>query len=332
MQRLMGMNRSTRKVAARIKNLLFNNRSKVNLLEAEIKVWKTRFREPGHYYSPFPNLKDIDLRKGDIFGKDYQKSLGGIDFQDQEQFLLLGEFSKYYDPDFFPKEKNSNFRFYYNNQYFCYSDAIFLGAMMRHLRPKRIIEIGSGFSSALMLDINERFLDRRVHLTFIEPYPEDRLEDLVRSSDSCMIIKDFIQNLQLSIFEELEENDILFVDSSHVSKTFSDVNHILFNILPILKKGVVIHFHDIFFPFEYPLEWVHQQRGWNEAYLIRAFLQYNSSFKIELFTSYLETKYRNWFLENMPACLTPHEEWPKDDGTSYYLDTGGQSLYLRKHA
>src|SRR5690606_33895195 len=99
--------------------------------------------------------------------------------------------------------------------------------------------------------------------------------------------------------------DILFVDSSHVLKTGSDVNHLLFQILPILKKGVLVHFHDIFYPFEYPKEWILSGRSWNEIYALRAFLTYNSNFKILLFSHFIHKKhslafgkmplaYKNW--------------------------------------
>ena len=99
----------------------------------------------------------------------------------------------------------------------------------------------------------------KIHLTFVEPFPEERLDSLVLPTDNYVIIKDIVQNISSDLFSGLQENDILFIDSSHISKTYSDVNYLIFNILPNLKKGVVIHFHDIFFPFEYPSEWIIDQ-------------------------------------------------------------------------
>jgi hypothetical protein len=93
-----------------------------------------------------------------------------------------------------------------------------------------------------------------------------------------------VQSVSLDLFKTLEAGDILFVDSSHVVKTGSDLHHILFKILPILEAGVFIHFHDIFFPFEYPEPWVMAGRNWNENYLLRAFLMYNKNFRIRLFS------------------------------------------------
>jgi hypothetical protein len=105
--------------------------------------------------------------------------------------------------------------------------------------------------------------------------------------------------VNLEIFKQLDRNDILFIDSTHVSKTGSDVNFILFEILPLLKSGVLIHFHDISYPFEYPKDWVFGGRNWNENYLLRAFLMYNNDFKIYLFTHFLHLYYREAF-EEMP--------------------------------
>lgn len=307
------------------------NAKKVNLLESELAIWKTGFRSPGHYYSPYPDTTLLREKKDLIFNRNPDITLPGIELRPGEQFDLLKELSGHYSTDMFPLDQTKGARFYFDNQYFCFSDAIFLSSMIQHLKPKKIIEIGSGFSSAVMLDVNEKYFSNKINLTFVEPFPEERLDSLVLPTDNYVIIKDIVQNISSDLFSGLQENDILFIDSSHISKTYSDVNYLIFNILPNLKKGVVIHFHDIFFPFEYPSEWIiDQQRGWNEAYLLRSFLQFNSDFRIELFTSYLERKYKDWFLANMPICLNQHEQWPKPDGSHYLLDTSGQSIYLRK--
>ena len=105
---------------------------------------------------------------------------------------------------------------------------------------------------------------------------------------------------------------ILFIDSTHVSKIGSDVNSLLFDILPKLNRGVYVHFHDVFYPFEYPQEWVYQGLAWNEAYILRAFLQHNDAFKIVFFNTYLELFYREKFENSMPLCL-------KNPGGSIWL-------------
>jgi len=114
------------------------------------------------------------------------------------------------------------------------------------------------------------------------------------------------------LFAGLSSGDVLFVDSSHVSKVGSDVNHIFFHILPMLNPGVRVHFHDIFYPFEYPEEWIFAGRSWTEAYILRAFLQYNGSFEVELFPNYLMRFHEEFFKKAMPLCR-------KDPGGSIWL-------------
>ena len=187
--------------------------------------------------------------------------------------------------------------------------------MIRHLKPQKIIEIGSGFSSAVILDTNEIFMDSSIKCDFIEPYPE-RLEALLKSSDkeNIRIHKKRLQQIPLEFFEELNENDILFIDSTHVSKLNSDVNYIIHHLLPALPKGVYIHFHDVFYPFEYPLNYLLEGKSWNEQYILRAFLEYNKDFKIMLFNTYLENMYEAEIRSRFPLL---------------YKNTGG-SIWLKK--
>ncbi|PON13546.1 hypothetical protein C2W62_33810 [Candidatus Entotheonella serta] len=155
--------------------------------------------------------------------------------------------------------------------------------MLRRQHPRRVIEIGSGFSSSVMLDVNDLFLDNSVQFTFIEPYPE-RLFEQFRDDDQQRhtVIEKPLQDVLLSLFRELSAGDILFIDSSHVVKIGSDVAYILFHILPALQSGVLIHFHDILWPFEYPEDWIFEGRAWNEAYVLRSFLQFNHMFGYSL--------------------------------------------------
>ena len=152
-------------------------------------------------------------------------------------------------------------RYFFENPTYSYSDAICLYGMIRHVRPRRIIEVGSGYSSCVMLDTNELFFDNRIECTFIDPYPE-RLQSLIRKDDHARIaiVPKRVQDVAPRRFHEQAANDILFIDSTHVAKIGSDVNHIIGNILPVLRPGVYVHFHDIFYPFEYPLEWLDEGR------------------------------------------------------------------------
>lgn len=257
---------------------------------------------PGHFYSPLVSEEFIEQYESRIFDT-VNKDIPGIELNEACQLSLLKAFETYYQELPFKEEKQSHLRYALRNEYYDYSDGIFLHSMIRHYRPKKIIEIGSGFSSAMSLDTNDLFFDKKIELTFIEPYPE-RLQSILKEDDKIRLIQENVQDVSPTVFNQLQENDILFIDTSHVVKTGSEVNYILFHILPLLKKGVIIHIHDIFFPFEYPKEWViDQKRGWNEAYLLRSFLMYNNKFKIILFTSFLEFFHRDWLKQHMPLTL-----------------------------
>jgi hypothetical protein len=118
------------------------------------------------------------------------------------------------------------------------------------------------------------------------------------------VITKKIQDTDPALFSKLEAGDFLLIDTSHVSKSGSDVNHIYFNILPYLKKGVLIHIHDIFFPFEYPEKWVvTEKRSWNEIFILRAFLAFNNSFQMLFFNDYIQKKETVWLEKHMPIFL-----------------------------
>ena len=261
------------------------------------------FVPPGHYYSPIPSLDYIAQHDSDIFGKT-PREIPGIDLREREQLKLLESLKPYYDELPFPSQKTESLRYFFENPSYSYSDAIFLYCMIRHARPKRITEVGSGYSSCLSLDTNELYFNNNIDVTLIEPYP-DLLLSLIKEGDEQQIklIRSNVQEVSLQTFLDLRANDILFIDSTHVSKVFSDVNYIFFEIMPSLAPGVLIHFHDIFYPFEYPRDWVYENKAWNELYLLRAFLQYNSVFRIILFNTFLEYFFKEYFETNMPLCM-----------------------------
>lgn len=255
---------------------------------------------PGHYYSPIVNLDELKAREEKIWGKENLDEIAGINLRTSDQIELLNAISSFYNEIPFDTNKKKGLRYYYQNQFYTYTDGIVLHSFIRHKKPKQIIEIGSGFSSAVMLDTNELFFQNSIKLTFVEPYPE-RLFSLMSESDkqTSEVIESFVQGVPLKKFQELDAGDILFIDSTHVSKTGSDVNYLFFEILPHLKPGVFIHFHDIFYPFEYPKNWVMQGRNWNENYFLKAFLMYNEAFQIILFSDYMHQLHPGAF-EKMP--------------------------------
>lgn len=267
------------------------------------------FAPAGHFYSPVPSAEDQSRREGEA------ETPLDVDLNEAGQEALLRQLAAYYPDRQMPAAKTPGLRFHLDQHFFRHSDAFFLYALMRHFRPQRYIEVGSGFSSAVALDTSERFLGSRVACTFIEPYP-DRFRSLSPASDPhpYTLLERPLQDVPAATFASLQANDILFIDSSHVCKVGSDVNRLLFHVLPRLRTGVLIHIHDIFYPFEYPTAWFREGRYWNETYLVRAFLQNNPAYEIVLFGSFAGRRFRALLESAMPACLQ---------------DTGG-SLWLRK--
>ncbi len=265
--------------------------------EYELLKSTREFVPTGHFYSAVPSF---DTRTAFLQAPDLLvDQLPGIDINDTQQQTLMQNLKPYYDDCPFPEDKTDGARYYFNNPAYAHTDALILHSMMRHVKPNRIIEIGSGFSSCAMLDTNDEFFNGEIEFTFIEPYPE-LLYSLMKSEDTHLVIGDPAQSLSTELFTSLHENDILFIDSTHVSKLNSDVNHIIFNVLPSLKSGVYVHFHDIFWPFEYPKSWVSEGRAWNEAYMLRAFLQYNNEFDLVFLSSYMHLHHQAWISEHMP--------------------------------
>jgi predicted O-methyltransferase YrrM len=269
-------------------------------LRAEVAQQKT-WVPPGHYYSPIPSVDELRSREHELSAPP-PATLPGIDLREKEQFSLLRELAAFYAEMPFARTRTAGLRYWFENPSYSYADAIFLYSMLRHLRPRRVIEVGCGYSSAAMLDTAERFLGGGVAFTCVEPYPET-LRSLLRPGDPVELLEMKLQDVPLERFGALEANDVLFIDSTHVAKAGSDVNRIVFEILPRLRPGVHVHFHDVFYPFEYPKPWLLDARGWNEDYFLRAFLQYNSAFAIALFGTYLIRVDRKWFAQHMPLCL-----------------------------
>jgi len=279
----------------------------ISSLRRDVTLYKTRY-QPGHFYSPIPSAAEVLRDEARIF-QAKPRHLPGIGLREEEQVALLKELQPLYKDFPFSPEKQEGYRYYLQNVNYFDSDAVFLYCIMRRFAPRRIIEVGSGYSSALMMDVNDRYFGGHIQLTFIEPYPE-RLYSVMTERDKQQneVFDRQVQGVGPDVFGRLEANDILFIDSSHVAKTGSDLNYLLFEVLPLLKPGVLVHFHDVFHPFEYPKEWVLKGRAWNENYMLRAFLQYNDQFQIILFNTFLEHFHPEWFTRNMPLCVAPKEE------------------------
>lgn len=282
-------------------------------LNAKSAEWR-KFSPPGHFYSPLPSSSEIATafaRGG--FGPPFP----GVDLNEAGQQALLEKFADYYPEQPFPEEPAPGGRFHLRNPSYGHFDAIMLYCMLRHLGPKRIIEVGSGYSSAAMLELNERVFGGSMELTFIDP-DMSRLRPLLRPGDETRVklIESCVQDVPLAAFAALEAGDVLFIDSSHVSKIGSDVNHLFFQVLPVLRVGVHIHIHDIATNLEYPRQWLEEGRAWNEQYLLRAFLMYNRAFEVTLLSAWLFDTRNDFFRERLPLCTR----------------SGGGQMWLRKTA
>jgi hypothetical protein len=273
------------------------------------------FFPPGHFYSPVvdPRLLEGRIRKE---REPVLRELPGIDL-DLERMTRFwtDHLARNAAETPFPETPAPSHRYHMQAPTYGYGDAITLRAMILHWRPRRFIEVGSGWSSACTLDtVAEARL--ATELTFIEPYPE-LLGDVLWDGDRerVEIVASPVQDVPLTRFEALRENDILFIDSTHVVKTGSDVVQELGEILPRLEPGVVIHIHDIFYPFEYPHEWaVQENRSWNELYALRAFLTFNPAFEIVFFNDFFAQLARPVLERDCPL----------------YLKNTGGSIWLRR--
>lgn len=267
---------------------------------------------PGHFYSPIADLDDLAARAETVFNVS-ATSIAEIDLRLDDQRRLFDVIVRHTENLGLPTDPTPGWRYFSANDQFGPGDATVLAAMLIEHRPRRLIEIGSGFSSALILDVRERFLNGALDCTFIEPFP-NRLEKLLGSGDRdrARLIRERIQLVDPAIVDTLAAGDVLFVDSTHVTKAGSDVNHIFFTLLPRLAPGVIVHFHDIFHPLEYPREWFFQgNRSWNEIYVLRAFLMNNPRYRILFFNS--------CFAHLFPDCRGVLPDFWKNPGGSFWM-------------
>jgi len=191
-------------------------------------------------------------------------------------------------------------------------DATIYYAMIREFSPKRIIEIGGGYSTLVALQAAERNTD--THVICIEPNPREFLTAGRRGLDR--LIPSSLQDVSLEEFDVLEKGDMLFIDSTHICQIGSDVNRVVFHLLPRIKPGVLIHFHDIFLPWNYPRHWSKEMKLFsNEQYLLLAFLMFNDSFEVLLANCYLLTEQK----EEMRRALPFLPDWAWKGACSLWM-------------
>jgi predicted O-methyltransferase YrrM len=270
---------------------------------------------PGHFYSPLLDL--TQLGPGDEGSPhDGEEMWEHIPLRDAEQRSYFRHLLEKHPLFPYPEDKSSEYRYHTVNHFFPPSDAFTLSAVLRNERPQRVIEVGSGYSSAVMLD-TVQYGGLSARLTFIEPYP-DRLYSLLSDEDkkSTEIVVKNVQTVDITIFDQLEAGDVLFIDSSHVAKVGSDVSVLYLRVLPRLKPGVIVHVHDVFYPDSYPSPWLKDGWAWNESLFLRAVLIGNPQFQVLAFNSYAARVFPELFMEKMPS----------------FVRSAGGSMWLRKVA
>ena len=283
-------------------------------LSHDIEQWApfVRFAPPGHFYSPIPRLDELRQDGERIFSPDV--TLPGIDLRISEQFQLVEQIAPLVADDPPAIESAADRRYYADNPAYGIGDALMLYGMLRVNRPRRIVEIGSGYSSAMILDTVERHLPD-TSVTFVEPYTE-LLRSLMRPADDdrCRILEQRAQDVATGVFTELDAGDVLLIDSTHVVRPGSDVCRLLLDVLPTLRPGVLVHIHDIFWPFQIPQSWLDEGRMWGETYLLRAYLCENPRWQVRLWTDYLAIFHADFMREQVPR----------------FLDNGGGSIWLER--
>ena len=244
-----------------------------------------------HFYEPIPDTRTL---RDKLWSK--HSDMVGIEINEEGQINLLSQFSFKFKEEYedFPRFKTSvPYQYYVKNGGFESVDGEILYCMIRHFKPKKIFEIGSGNSTHLSAQAvlkNKEEDGNECELVSFEPYSNKVLK--AGFPGLSKLIPSKIQDIALSKFTELKKNDFLFIDSTHTLKIGSDVQCEYLEILPRLNEGVIVHIHDIFLPAEYPKAWVlKDHRFWTEQYLLQAFLSFNNMFEILWGGSYMHLIY-----------------------------------------
>ncbi len=254
-----------------------------------------------HYYEP--TYSEVHLPENTV----QERDLPGVDLNESEQLRLLERFVFAEELKNLPMIKPSDSEFGYINKMYGPGDAENYYNIIRHKKPRSIIEIGSGNSTLVaLLAITENKKDDSnydCNVTCIEPYEMPWLE-----KTGVKVVREKVEALSIDYFRKLGENDILFIDSSHVIRPYGDVLREFQEILPSLNSGVLVHVHDIFTPRDYPERWLRAERRlWNEQYLLESFLAFNNRFKVILANNWLKHNHWNAFSNACPMTDANHE-------------------------
>jgi predicted O-methyltransferase YrrM len=308
------------KLKSKIKNTIEILKNKI------IKPFKLFARKNGyflikdHYYSAIPTTDDLSQNYWE-----YKSDLVGIDINHENILNLLKLLDPYINEfrqsiPIYQSNNNSggDNRTFLINSSFMAVDAHMYYSLIRYFKPKQIIEIGSGFST---LFANHALCQNaeKTKLTCIEPYPQSFLEELSSKNENILIIPKKLQDIDINFFSSLKADDILFIDSTHMLRTGSDVQIEYCEILPRLAPGVLIHVHDISLPKHYPSVYFDNELFWNEQYLLQAFLTFNSRFEIIWAGNYMMMNYPDLLISKFPEFLTMRQHFPMSEPTSFWI-------------
>jgi hypothetical protein len=266
-----------------------------------------------HYYDPLPKFSDIKPEQ--VYKR---RESACIDWHWDAQLALLKNLSQYcVEIEKIASSTPVEFDFF--NNVYSELDAAIYYAMLRHIKPVKVIEVGSGYSTqiaSLALRMN-RQAGKAGKITCIEPFPVPILTD---ANLDIELVTERIEVIELEFFKQLKPGDVLFIDSTHTVKFGSDVCREILEILPAISSNVWVHFHDIFYPYDYPADWlIKERRAWNEQYMLEAFLAYNSGFEVVLVNNWLAIDYPQEVAKIWPGA----SKWQTP-----YHQCGG--LWLRK--
>lgn len=260
-----------------------------------------------HFYEPVPDTRELELGTWPA-----ESGLVGINLRPDAQIALLKQISEQFRAEYerFPIDRPATPNaFYLDQTTFRAVDAEVLFSFVRHFKPRRIVEIGSGMSSLLIRDAIQANQNESAPCehTIVDPFAD---RSLVESMPHALLVEKPVQKLPLDFFAALGSGDFLFIDSSHVVRTGGDVNYLYLEVLPRLAPGVIIHAHDIFLPAEYPREWLLRERiFWTEQYLLQAFLAFNLAFEVLWAGSYMHLHHREELQAAIPS-YRPDRHWP----------------------
>jgi len=262
------------------------------------------------FYSPIPDTRTLGERLWEAPGE-----LPGVDMNEPAQLHLLEEVFPRFAAGCaaIPSAPGGEpWQFHLNNHTFDGTDALVLYCMARHLAPRRVLEIGSGYSTRLLAQAARE--SGKMELVSVDPYPGDVVAAGIPGLSE--LVRQPVESIGLERFTALEAGDVLFIDSSHALRTGGDVQFLYLEVLPRLQPGVVVHVHDVFFPREYPRQWLKEHCiFWTEQYLLQCFLAFNREFEVLFANQYVWQRHP----ERFKAAFPMSQPW-----------WGGGSIWMRR--